>query len=105
MRTKRGTPETLRWSASEVYGLSRSLKGLQTASAKSMNLACLARLMEFRFWPMGSRRASRFTKTHSERAPAISRHKPDIDVVNVRSKFSAAVAVNSSKVRVEVKAG
>jgi len=36
MRTKRGTPETLRWPASEVYGVSRSSKGLQTASAKSM---------------------------------------------------------------------
>ena len=36
MRTKRGTPETLRCSASEVYRVSRSSKALQTASAKSM---------------------------------------------------------------------
>jgi hypothetical protein len=36
MRTKPGTQETLRWPASEVYGVSRSSKGVQTASAKSM---------------------------------------------------------------------
>jgi len=36
MRTQRGTPETLRWQASEVYGVSRSSKGLQAASVKSM---------------------------------------------------------------------
>src|SRR5947209_5596966 len=36
MRTKCGTPERLRWPASEGYGVSRSSKGLQTASAKSM---------------------------------------------------------------------
>src|SRR5258707_14439599 len=36
MRTKCGTPERLRWPASEGYGVSRSSNGLQTASAKSM---------------------------------------------------------------------
>jgi hypothetical protein len=36
MRTNRGTLETLRWPAPERYGVSRSPKGLQTASAKSM---------------------------------------------------------------------
>ena len=34
MRTMRGRPETLRRSVSEVYGVSGSSKGLQTASAK-----------------------------------------------------------------------
>jgi len=54
MRTKRGTLETLRWPASEVYGVSGESKGLQTASAKSMmKQRSEARKTSLYFWFSG----------------------------------------------------
>src|SRR5882672_11842950 len=74
MRTKRGTAETLRWPASEVYLVSRSSKALQTASAKSMMR--LRRQTNFRDWSPERAEIGRLCRARHNRPYAECRIMP-----------------------------